>query len=225
MNISELKPNNQINLYNYNKVFNNFISLFNDNRLPSKILLSGLKGIGKSTLAYHLINYILSKKEEFKYDLKNFQINNQNRSFNLILKNSHPNFHLIEVQKDKKNIEIDQIRKMINYTNKSTFDNNEKIILIDGVEKMNLNSINSLLKIAEEPNEKVIFILIHNNSKLLLPTLKSRCIQFNLYLSNYENQSIIKKITNDDIENFLNKQLIMQYSTVGDYVNLINFSY
>ena len=33
--------------------------------LPNKILLSGQKGIGKSTLCYHLINYILSKDEDY----------------------------------------------------------------------------------------------------------------------------------------------------------------
>ena len=46
-----------------------------DNKLPSKILLSGEKGIGKCTLAYHLINFVLSKDEEYSYDYKNCEIN------------------------------------------------------------------------------------------------------------------------------------------------------
>ena len=33
-----------------------------------KFLFSGPKGTGKATLAYHLANYIFSKKEEFPYD-------------------------------------------------------------------------------------------------------------------------------------------------------------
>ena len=64
--------------------------------MPTKILLSGKKGLGKSTLAYHIINYILSVEEEFKYDSSNFIINENNRSFKLLQNNSHPNFYLID---------------------------------------------------------------------------------------------------------------------------------
>ena len=54
-----LKPINQTILYGFNKTFNDLVKLYNVNSLPNKILFSGQKGIGKSTLSYHLINYIL----------------------------------------------------------------------------------------------------------------------------------------------------------------------
>ena len=224
MEISKFTSNNQTKLYAYDKIFLNFVNLHGKNKLPPKILFSGQKGIGKSTFAYHLINYIFSKNEDFKYNIKNFQIDTENRSFNLVSQNSHPNFHQINVLDGKKNIEINQIRKMINYSNKSTFNNKEKIILIDEVENLNLNSTNSLLKIIEEPNEKVFFILIHDNSKKLLSTLRSRCLQFNFHLSSNKNLNITKKIINDEIENFLNIKFINKYNTVGDYIDLIKFS-
>ena len=47
---------------------------------------------------------------------------------------------------------------MINYTNKSTFNNMARFILIDNVENLNKNSVNALLKIIEEPNENIFFI-------------------------------------------------------------------
>ena len=56
---------NQLNLYGLENELTNFVNLFEINKLPNKILISGQKGIGKSTLSYHLINYILSKNEEF----------------------------------------------------------------------------------------------------------------------------------------------------------------
>ena len=40
---------------------------------------------------------------------------------------------------------------MIDYTNMSSFNDGYKIILIDNVENLNLNSVNALLKIIEEP--------------------------------------------------------------------------
>ena len=113
---------------------------------------------------------------------------------------------------------------MINYTNKSSFNNRERIILIDNVENLNLNSLNALLKIVEEPNENVLFILVFDNSKKLLNTLKSRCIRFNLSMTFSESVSIVNKIIQEDIYNLINPDLINYYYTPGDFINLINFS-
>ena len=111
---------NQTKLFGHNELFLNLKFLFDNNKLPNKILFSGQKGIGKCTLTYHFINYILSKKEDFPYDIENFQINEFNRSHKLICNNSHPNFFQIKLEKNKKNIDISQVREMISFTNKSS---------------------------------------------------------------------------------------------------------
>ena len=134
------KPVLQNKLYELNPIFDEIVNLYNSNKLPSKILFSGSKGIGKSTLAYHLINYIFSINETSTYDINLKEINIQNNSFKLIKNGSHPNFHLIDLIDDKKNIEIAQIRSMINYANKSSFNNRPRFILIDNVENLNINS-------------------------------------------------------------------------------------
>ena len=108
-----LKPSNQTNLYGLDFYFHDFINLFNKNKLPNKILLSGYKGIGKSTLAYHLINYVLSKDENLKYDSANFRINPENHSFKTVKNLSNPNLILIDVKDEKFNIDINQIRDLI----------------------------------------------------------------------------------------------------------------
>ena len=171
MNLLELKSNNQKQLFSFENIFLDIINLYDKKKLPNKILLSGPKGTGKATLAYHLANYVFSKKEEYSYDINKFKINDLNKSYKLIVNNSHPNFHLIDVLADKKIIEISQIRQMINYANKSAFNNRERIFLIDNAENLNLNSLNALLKIVEEPNENIIFIIIFDNNKTILNTL------------------------------------------------------
>ena len=93
----------QTNLIGHNEIFNNFSQLYRNNNLPNKILLSGEKGIGKSTLAYHLINFVLSENEELNYDYENNLINSDNKSYRLIQNKSNPNFYLIDVAEDKKN--------------------------------------------------------------------------------------------------------------------------
>ena len=87
-----LNPSENTILFGMNDFFNEIMNLHNEKKLPNKILLSGKKGLGKSTLAYHIINNILSNEEEFKYELSKFEINRENRSFKLIQNNSHPNF-------------------------------------------------------------------------------------------------------------------------------------
>ena len=218
------EPNSQNILYGYKSIFEKFIYLHKEDNLPNKILLSGPKGIGKATFAYHLSNFILSKNEDLNYDIKNFEIYSENKSFSLVKNNLHPNFFLVDVLEDKKYIDIDQIRKMINYSNKTTFNENIKIILIDNVEYLNKNSLNALLKVTEEPNQNTLFLLVYNNNKKLLDTLKSRCINFNFFL-NFENSiDIANKILNKNILNFINFELINHYDTPGNLVNLYNFS-
>ena len=219
-----LKPLENTKIYGMKKFFNEIITLYNDEKMPNKILLSGKRGSGKSTLAYHLINYILSKEEEFKYDLNNFNINPENKSFKLLLNKTHPNFYLIDLLSEKKNIDVTQIREMITYTNKSSFNNKERFILIDNVENLNKNSINALLKIIEEPNENVFFILINNNEKNILPTLKSRCLTFKINFSFEESVNIANQILGKNILNEINHDLISYYNTTGEMIDLINFS-
>jgi DNA polymerase-3 subunit delta' len=219
-----LEPSENTSIYGYKYFFNEIIELYNNGKMPNKILLSGKKGSGKSTFAYHLVNFFLSKDEELKYDLIKNKINSENKSYKLLQNNSHPNFYLIDLLAEKKNIDVAQIRKMISYTNKSTFNNQDRFIVIDNVEYLNKNSINALLKIIEEPNENIYFILIANSQKNILPTLKSRCITFKIHFSFDNTVNICNQILNQNILNELNYDLINYYCTPGEIIKLIQFA-
>ena len=220
----ELKPSENTQLFGMDNFFNEIAKLYNEKKMPTTILLSGKKGLGKSTLAYHIINYVLSTNEEFKYDEHKFIINKTNRSFKLLQNNSHPNFYLIDLLNDKKNIDVAQIRGMITYTNKSTFNNKERFILIDNIENLNKNSVNALLKVVEEPNQNIFFILINNNEQNILPTLNSRCLKFKINLSFNESINISNQLLNKNVLDLINHDLIYHYITPGEIINLINFS-
>ena len=219
-----LEPSENTSIYGYKYFFNEIIQLYNNRKMPNKILLSGKKGSGKATFAYHLVNFFLSKNEEFKYNLTENKINPENKSFKLLQSSSHPNFYLIDLLAEKKNIDVAQIRGMISYTNKSTFNNQDRFIMIDNVEYLNKNSINALLKIIEEPNENIYFILIANSEKNMLPTLKSRCITFKIHFSFDETVNICNQILNQNILNELNHDLINYYCTPGEIIKLVQFA-
>ena len=218
-----LKPENQLSLYGHHFIFLNFINLYKNNKLPNKILLSGEKGIGKSTLAYHIINQILSSDEDLSYDSENFRINSDNRSFKLVTNKSNPNFISIDVDEDKKSIDINQIRNLILNLNKSSFNSKPRFVLIDNIELLNINSVNALLKILEEPNDNIYFILINNNKKIL-PTLKSRCLNYKIHLTSNQSFDITNKILGENFMDLINDQFINNYSTPGLILNLLNFT-
>ena len=221
--MNELKPINQTKLYGLSIFLDKFIELYKNQKFPNKILLSGQKGIGKSTLAYHFINYVLSNKQEYKYDLENSKINFENQSYKTILNGSNPNFYLIDVSPEKKFIDINQIRELISKLNKSSFNKCPRFVLIDNIEFLNKNSINALLKTLEEPFMDIYFILIHNNKKIL-STLLSRCINYKIHLTHKESLIISDKLLNGKLDKIINKDLLNYYSTAGNIYNIAKFA-
>jgi len=218
-----MNPSQKNKIFGHDKTLLELINLDKINKLPNKILLSGKNSIGKSTLAYHFINYLFSKNEEYSYDINNFTFNSNNRSHILVNNNTHPNLFRIFLKPDKKNIEISEIRNLINFINLSSFGDQKKIILIDDVEYLNTNSINALLKVIEEPNENTFFILINNIDKKLKDTLRSRCIEFKLSINISSIKNIInylyKDINYDEISSdFLNYSCSL--SNIFDFLNI-----
>ena len=218
-----LNPLYQNKLFGLEKEFLELVLLYKNKKLPNKILFSGPKGSGKCTLSYHLINRILSIDEDLPYDEKNFEINIENKSYKLMLNKTCSNFTLVDIANDKKKIDITQIRNLINNLNKSSINSKPKFVLIDNIEFLNINSVNALLKILEEPNNNIHFILINNN-KRILPTLKSRCLNFKIQLSTSQSFEITNQILNDNFKNLINEDLINNYSTPGKILNLIDFA-
>ncbi len=214
---------NQVNLYYLDDKFNEFKKLYEKKHLPNQILLSGQKGSGKCTLAYHLINYILSIDEDYSYDHKKFKINKENKSYKLMQNNTHPNFQLIDIPDEKKKIDINQIRNLIQNLSKFSFNQKPRFVLIDNIEYLNISSINALLKILEEPSENIFFILI-NNDKRILPTLKSRCLNFRISLTNSDNKKVCNYILDEDISNIIDKSFFDHYFTAGKIYKLVKFA-
>ena len=210
-------------LYGLENEFLEMVNLYENNKLPNKILLSGLKGTGKCTLAYHLINYFLSRFDNEKYSIENFSININSSTFKLLQNGSNPNFHIIDIKPEKKNIDINQIRELIIKLNKSSFNDKPRFILIDNIELLNINSINALLKIVEEPNSNLYFFLIHNNNVKILDTLNSRCIKFRMFLQNSEKLEIINNLLNNNFYSELNADFKTMYNSPGEILKLYNF--
>ena len=179
-------------LYGLNKYLLELSKLFDIDRFPQVILLSGKKGQGKYTLIHHFMSYIFDKKN---YDFKTLTIKDNNKLFSDISKNYDPNIFYFNCSDQK--VKIEDIRNLREVLQKTTISSSKRFIIFDDVEYLNENCVNALLKTIEEPSSVNYFILINNQNKSILENLKSRSIEVMIFLSNKEKQHIIENITNN----------------------------
>ena len=210
-------------LIGHKYTFNEFIYLEQIKKLPNKILLNGPKGIGKKLLTNHLLNYFYSKNIEQFYNLKRNEYYLNSNLSKMISANSYPDIYKIKKKKDKKIIDIDQIREMIQFTNQTSFNNERKFIIIEDINLLGINSANALLKSIEEPNNKTYYILINNSEFKILETIKSRCLEFKLSLTNSEVIEIVNYYFNSDKYNNINIDFINNYNSPSFLISLVNF--
>ena len=181
-------------LYGHDDLFINLTSLFEKKKLPNKIIFNGSDGVGKATFIYHLINFILSNKEDHSYNAKAKEIDENNKSYLDLINNINFNFKHLKVDDYKKIISIEDTREIISFFNKSSINNKPKIFFLEGAENLNKNSSNSILKILEELPENNYFFISYLENKFLLDTIKSRCFNCRLFIKTNENSFIKEKL-------------------------------
>lgn len=147
--------------------------LLNSNRLPHAIMLSGGEDIGKRYFAEHFIQrlFCTSPIDE--------QACGECKQCRLYLSGGHPDFKRIEPEAVGKAISIDAIRELSEFAAITAHQKNWKVALVAPVEAMTLNAANAFLKTLEEPREKTLLLLVHDQVAPVLPTLRSRCRVFN----------------------------------------------
>ena len=221
-----LDPLNSTKLISLDIFFNEMTELYNLNKFPKVLLLSGKKGIGKFTLVVHFLNYIFSKNEKTPYNLKKKTINLESIFYNQLLNHTNQDVLFIKAEENK-NIKIEDIRNLKSILSRSTLSNNPRFIIIDEVEFINENSVNALLKSLEEPTSNNFFILINNQQADLIKTISSRCLKSNIFLKNEETSTIINYLLeNNNIENLIDYDnnltpgLFIQFNEIYSKFNL-----
>lgn len=146
----------------------------------------------KSLMARHqqqtLPHALLLNNAEFAYDLAKTVLcfAGQERGCGtchgcrLLHAKTHPD--LLEVSAPK----IDEIREIIEPIQKTSQIGQWKVLIIDLADQMNTAASNALLKTLEEPPARVLIILLAQQPRRLLATIRSRCQQICFSVSSPE---------------------------------------
>jgi len=139
-------------------------------RLPHSCLLLSAPGLGAELLANWMAALALCDSPD-------------NRpcgvcpSCALLRSDSHPDFHVVRLEEDAKQIKIDQVRELIGDLSLKSYRRGYKVGLIEGAETLNVNGANAFLKTLEEPGEDTLLVLIARPTHRLPATIASRCIR------------------------------------------------
>lgn len=150
-------------------------------KLHHALLLTGPKGIGKATFAFHVAHHLLKHRDPATAPEDLAAPDPASALSRQIATGAHPAvLHLTRPYNDKTKkfataITVDEIRKVSRFLSLRSHDDSYRIVIVDPADDMNRNAANALLKSLEEPPAKVLFILISHSPGGLLPTIRSRC--------------------------------------------------
>src|SRR5512139_1893899 len=85
----------------------------------------------------------------------------------------HPDVRVLEPEHQA--LKVDQVRQMQRDLAYKPYEGSTRVCILAGADRMAPNMSNILLKTLEEPPLHTVLILLANNSRLILPTILSRC--------------------------------------------------
>ncbi len=166
------RPKNFKELIGQDIMVQTITNSINLNKLPNAYLLTGIRGVGKTTTA-RLIAKALNCNKNFLKE-ENCNCNNCEE-----ISNSK---HLDVLEMDAaSNTSIDDVRELIESSKYNPTSAKYKIFIVDEVHMLSKQAFNGLLKTLEEPPPHLKFIFATTELKKIPVTIVSRCQRFDLH--------------------------------------------
>ena len=167
------------------------INSIKENKVPNAYLFTGIRGVGKTTIAR-----IVAKSLNCKSGIENIGKNvscEDCHHCEAIANSSH--IDVLEMDAASKT-GVDDVRELIEFSRYGPSTAKYKIFIIDEVHMLSKQAFNALLKTLEEPPEYLKFIFATTEVKKIPITILSRCQRFELpRVRPEELLDFIKKIT------------------------------
>ena len=147
--------------------------LVRNNRLPSALVFSGLKGVGKNLVAREIARQLLC---ELKSEAPQGGCGTC-RTCLLFESGTHPDIQALRFGGENA-ASVEDIRVVLEKMSLKPFMGGSKVALFDDADEISTVGANIILKSLEEPRPDTYFILILSNPSRLPTTILSRCQRF-----------------------------------------------
>jgi DNA polymerase-3 subunit delta' len=155
-------------------------------RPAQALLLAGPRGVGKSALALAWAQALLCEAPH-----ADGAACGECPACHWFETGAHPDFRLLTLQEKTGKegetrmataIEVDQARAAADFVQLSTYRAGSRVVLVDPADSLNPAAANALLKVLEEPPLNTVFVLVSDQPRQLLPTIRSRCTRLDVGL-------------------------------------------
>ena len=161
-----------------------------NNRLASAYLLTGIRGVGKTSSARIIAKTV--NCTDLKSDGEQIAPCLQCNNCISCAKQNHPD--IIEIDAASRT-GVDDIREIIESSEYKPLLGAYKFFIIDEIHMLSKSAFNALLKVIEEPPPHVIFIFATTEVQKIPLTVVSRCQRYDLRRLSYEEiQTLLKQI-------------------------------
>ncbi|MBT9568696.1 MAG: DNA polymerase III subunit delta' [Thiobacillus sp.] len=159
-------------------------------RPAQALLLAGPRGVGKGALAQAWAHALLCESPR-----PDGAACGECPACHWLATGAHPDFRLLTLQEKTGKegearlataIEVDQAREVVDFVQLSTYRAGYRVVLVNPANSLNLASANALLKVLEEPPLNTVFVLVSDQPRQLLPTIRSRCTRLDVGLPSTE---------------------------------------
>jgi DNA polymerase-3 subunit gamma/tau len=160
------------NLIGQEVVAETIINSIKADKVPNAYLFTGIRGIGKTTIAR-----IVAKSLNCTNGVNNLCKDNECENCKAIANSNH--IDVLEMDAASKT-GVDDVRDLIEFSRYAPTSSKYKIFIIDEVHMLSKQAFNALLKTLEEPPEYLKFIFATTEIKKIPITVVSRCQRFDL---------------------------------------------
>jgi DNA polymerase-3 subunit gamma/tau len=150
-------------------------------RIAPAYLLTGIRGVGKTTSARLIASIVNCENPLINGD--NIEACGACSNCNATRQGNHPD--IIEVDAASRT-SVDDVRSIIESSEYRPLLGKYKIFIIDEVHMISKNAFNALLKTLEEPPAKILFIFATTEANKIPITILSRCQRFDLKRLHYD---------------------------------------